>query len=90
MSDNQNEVNKLGEAIDSFAFDMKDRLFLKVHAGRRSWDTVSSSQLRAGMDEKIKKYINGEYVDGTVGEAKLLVDIANFSMMIHKAIGERR
>lgn len=82
------EKLNLSDAVDYFSKEMKNRLWDKVEEGKESWDTVSTKELFRGLEEKYEQYCELG-LDPEV-EIKLLIDISNFCMMLHKAIKEGR
>lgn len=88
MSNTTHEINKLGKAVNDFSIKMKEELSIQAAKGRRGWDADSADDLF----DSFKAISNHHFSTVSSKENRMseLVKIANYAMMVHKALEEGR
>ncbi|MFA5381932.1 MAG: hypothetical protein WC356_02115 [Candidatus Micrarchaeia archaeon] len=69
------EQNKITNAVDDFADEMKNRMLAKYDEGKRDWDSCDNACSEDCFKRKLQRNV----------EEKDWVDVANFSMILHNA-----
>jgi hypothetical protein len=82
MSKTVFEINNLNKAVNDFSEEMKARLAEQAARGKRGWDTDDVQTLTTLLVSKFN--------EGKTRDSNWLLDIANYSMFVHKAIEEGR
>ena len=94
--DMKTEQEKLEEAVDSFAFEMKERLIEKMKQGYTGWDKTNvhpSDEYLADSIVEDANYLRRQIQEGLTPSTFNMADIANRLMMVfyrHNAGGEGR
>ena len=89
------EQEKLEEAVNSFAYEMNERLIEKMNAGYTGWDKTNvhpSDEYLADSIVEDANYLRRQIQEGLTPSTVTMTDIANRLMMIfyrHNATGER-
>jgi len=79
------EQEKLEEAIDSFAFEMKERLIEKMKQGYTGWDKTNvhpSDEYLVNYIVEDANYLSRQIQEGLTPSAVTMADIANRLMII--------
>ena len=88
------EQEKLEDAVDSFAFEMKERLIEKMKQGYTGWDKTTahpSDEYLADSIVEDANYLRRQIREGLTPSTSKLVGIANRLMMLfywHNVKGE--
>ena len=83
--DMRTEQEKLEEAVDSFAFEMKERLIEKMKQGYTGWDKTTahpSDEYLADSIVEDANYLRRQIQEGLTPSTFKMADIANRLMMI--------
>ena len=79
------EQEKLEEAVDSFAFEMKERLIEKMNQGYTGWDKTNvhpSDEYLADSIVEDANYLRLRIQEGLMPSTVTMCDIANRLMML--------
>lgn len=79
------EQEKLEEAVDSFTYEMKERLIEKMNVGYTRWDKFNvhpSDEYLADSIVEDANYLRRQIQEGLTPSAVTMCDIANRLMMI--------
>ena len=83
--DVKTEQEKLEEAVDSFAFAMKERLIEKIMQGYTGWDKTNvqpSDETLADSIVEDANYLRRQIQEGLTPSTVTMCDIANRLMMV--------